>query len=81
MIENPNFEQNYWSIRSENIYKIAHDSITLTKWLIFHDRFFYDNINYFALMGSVCKHLNEISKRWILRRSKRSSIENSSNWK
>ena len=33
------------------------------KWLIFYDKSFYDNMNYIDLMGSVCKHLNEISQR------------------
>ena len=74
MLENPNFEQNYWSITAEGFYKIGHDSIRLMKWICFCDRSFCENINYFDLMASVCKHLNEISKRRILRRSKGSSI-------
>ena len=60
MLENPNFEQNYWSITAEGIYKIGHDSIRLMKWICYYDRFYYENINYYDLMGSICKHLNEI---------------------
>ena len=63
MSENPNFEQNYWSRTAEGFYKIGHDSIRLMKWLVYYDRSYYDNMNYFDLMGSICKYLNEISKR------------------
>ena len=63
MIENPDFEQNYWSRTAEGIYKIGHDSIGLMKWLIYYDRSYHDHMNYFDLMGSICKYLiiNEIS--------------------
>ena len=74
MLENPNFEQNRYSITSTGIYKIGHDCIRLMKWICYYDRSYYENINYYDMMGSVCKHLNEISQRCILRRSKRSSI-------
>ena len=57
MSENPDFDQNYWSRTAEGIYKVGHDSIRLKKWLIYYDRSFYDNMNYFDLMGSICKHL------------------------
>ena len=40
MLENPDSEQDYWSKTAEGIYKIGHDSIRLTKWLIFYYRFF-----------------------------------------
>ena len=63
MLEHPNFEQNKYSITSTGIYKIGHDSIRLMKWICYYDRSFYENINYYDLMCSVCKHLNEISKR------------------
>ena len=63
MLENPNFEQNKYSITSTGIYKIGHDCIRLMKWICYHDRSYYENINYYDLMGSICKHLNEISKR------------------
>ena len=33
MLLNPNFEQNHYSITSTGIYKIAHDSIRLMKWM------------------------------------------------
>ena len=52
--ENPDFEQNYWSRTAEGNYKIGHDSFRLMKRLIFYDRSFYDNMNYFDLMGSIC---------------------------
>ena len=54
MLENPDFEQDYWSRTAEGIYKIGHDSIRIMKWLIFYDRSYYDNMNYFDLMGSLC---------------------------
>ena len=63
MLRNPNFEQNYWSRTAKGIYKIGHDSIRLVKWICYYDRSHYVKINYYDLMGSVCKHLNEISKR------------------
>ena len=63
MIKNPDFEQNKYSLTSTGIYKIGHDSIRLMKWICYFDRSYYENINYYDLMGSVCNHLNEISKR------------------
>ena len=63
MLENPNFEQNKYSITSKGIYKNGHDSIRLMKWICYYDRSYYENINYYDLMGSLCYHLNEISKR------------------
>ena len=63
MLESPNFEQNQYSRTAEGIYKIAHDSIRLMKWICYYDRSYYENINYYDLLGSVCKQLNEISKR------------------
>ena len=32
MIENPDFEQNFWSRTATGIYKIGHDNIRLMKW-------------------------------------------------
>ena len=62
MIKNPNFEQNYWSRTAAGIYKIGHDSIRLMKWICYHDRSYYENINYFDLMGSICEFLkNDIT--------------------
>ena len=63
MLESPNFGQNYWSRTAIGIFKIGHDSIRLMKWICYYDGSYYENINYFILMGSFCKHLNEISKR------------------
>ena len=63
MLLNPNFEQNRYSITSKGIYKIGHDSIRLMKWICYYDRSYYENINYYDLMASIFKHLNEISKR------------------
>ena len=63
MIKNSDFEQNYWSRTARGVYKIGHDSIRLMKWICYYDRSFYENVNYFDLMASVCKYLNEISKR------------------
>ena len=63
MLLNPNFEQNYWSRTAIGIYKIGHDSIRLMKWICYYDRSYYENINYYDLMGSICNLLNEISKR------------------
>ena len=60
MLEFPDFEENKYSITSTGNYRIAHDSIRLLKWFCYHDRSFYENINYYGLMGSICKHLNEI---------------------
>ena len=62
MIKNPSFEQNYWSRTAKGIYKIGHDSIRLVKWICYYDRSYYENINYFDMMGSICKYLkNDIT--------------------
>ena len=74
MIEYPDFEQDYWSRTAEGIYKNGHDSIRLMKWICYYDRSYDGNMKYYDLMGSVLKSLNEISQRWIFRRSERSSI-------
>ena len=63
MLLNPHFEQNYWSRTATGIYKIGHDSIQLMKWICFYDRSYYENINFYELMGSILSCLNEISKR------------------
>ena len=63
MLENPYFEQNYWSRTAKGIYKIGHDSIRIMKFICYYDRSYYENMNYYDLMGSLCNHLNEISKR------------------
>ena len=58
LLKNPNFEQNYWSRKASGIYKIGHESIRLMKWICFYDRSYYENINYYDLMGSICEFLN-----------------------
>ena len=63
MIKNSDFEQNYWSRTAQGVYKIGHDSIRLMKWICYYDRSYYENNNYYDLMGCLCNHLNEISKR------------------
>ena len=63
MLENPDFEQNYWSRTATGIYKISHDSIRLMKWICYYDRSYYENINYYDLMASILTCLNEKSKR------------------
>ena len=62
MLLNPNFEQNHWLTTAIGIYKIGHDSIRLMKWICYYDRSYYENINYFDLMGSICEFLkNDIT--------------------
>ena len=47
MLENRNFEQNYYSRTSRGVYKIGHESFRLLKKLIYYDRPFSDNLNYY----------------------------------
>ena len=61
MLEYPGFEQDYWSRTAIGIYIIGHDSLRLMNCLAYYDRSYYENINYFDLMGSVLNCLNEIS--------------------
>ena len=56
LLKTPDFEQDYWSQTAQGVYKIGHDSIRLMKWICFYNRSYYENINYFDLMASVCKH-------------------------
>ena len=63
MFKNTNFEQNKYSLTSSGLYKIAHDSIRLMKWICFYDRSYYENINYYDMMASILPCLDEISKR------------------
>ena len=60
MLENPVFEQDYFSRTALGINKIEHDSIRILKWLAYYDRY-YVNINFHDLIGSVLKNLNEVS--------------------
>ena len=63
MLKNPNFEQNKYSITSTGNYKIGYDSIRLMKRICYYDRSYYEIINYYDLMGGICKQINETSKR------------------
>ena len=56
MLKNPDFEQNKYSITSTGIYKIALDSIRIMKWICSYDRSYYENINYYDMMGSICRY-------------------------
>ena len=53
MLKNPDLEQKYWSRTAAGIYKIGHDSIKLMKWICYYDRSYYENVNYFDMMGSI----------------------------
>ena len=61
LLKNSDFEQNHWSRTAEGIYKIGHDSIRLMKWICYYDRSYYENINYYDLMGSICRYIIEIT--------------------
>ena len=61
LIKNPNFEQNYWSRTAKGIYKIGHDSNRLMKWVCYYDRSYYENINYYDLIVSICRYNIDIS--------------------
>ena len=61
MLLNPNFEQSKYSVTSTGIYKIGHDSIRLMKWICYYDRSYYENINYYNLMASICRYNIDIS--------------------
>ena len=56
MIENPYFEEDCFSRTAEGTYKTGQNSIRLMEWLIYYDRSYYNNLNYFDLMGSICKY-------------------------
>ena len=59
MLENSDFEQNYWSKTATGVYEIGYDSIRLRKWICYYDRSYYENINYYDFLGSVFKSLKE----------------------
>ena len=61
MLKNADFEQNYWSRTARGIYKIGYDSIRLMKWICYYDRSYYENINYYDLMGSICRYFIDIT--------------------
>ena len=51
MLENTDFDQDYWSRTAIGIFKNGHDSIRFMKWLFYYDRSCYDNLNYFDSKG------------------------------
>ena len=61
LLKNPDFEQDYWSRTAQGVYKIAPDSFRLMKWICYYDRSYYENINYYDLMGSVCIYIIEVT--------------------
>ena len=63
MLENPDFKQEYWSRTAGGVHKVGHDGIRLMKWLVYIDESFFANINYYDLLGSILKCLNETSQR------------------
>ena len=44
ILENPDFEQEFYSRTAIGIYKNGNDSIRLIDWLAFYDRFYYETI-------------------------------------
>ena len=61
MLEKSDFQQNYWSRTATGIYKIGHDCVRLMKFICFYDRSYYENINYYDMMASVCRYIIEIT--------------------
>ena len=59
MLQNPVFEKDHYSRTTQSIQKIGHESFRLMKWLIYYDRAYYDNINYYDLLGSIVKSIIE----------------------
>ena len=45
ILQNPDFEQDYWSRTATGIYEIGHDSFRLTKWICYYDRSYYEIVN------------------------------------
>ena len=60
-LENSDFEQDYYSRTATSIYKIGRDSIRIMKRLAYYDSSYYQNINYYDLMRSILKCINENS--------------------
>ena len=59
-LENYNFEPDYYSRTAIGVYKMAHDSLRLMKWLAYYDRSYHEKISNYDLMGSFSKDLYEI---------------------
>ena len=51
---NPDFEKSYWPKTAIGTYKIGHDCVRLMRWICYYDRSYYENINYYDMMGSIC---------------------------
>ena len=51
MLKNSDFEQSYWSRTAKGIYMNGHDSIRLMNWICYFDRSYYENINFYQLLG------------------------------
>ena len=61
MLENPDFEQDYYCRAAEGFFEIGHDINGLVKWLAYYDRSYYEKLKFYDLVGSVLKFLIEIS--------------------
>ena len=61
LLDAPSFEQNHYSKTSTSLHKTADDSVRIMKWICYYDRSYYENINYYDLMGSILSCSNEIS--------------------
>ena len=61
LLKNSGFEQDYWSRTATGIYKIGHDSIRLRKWICYYNRSYYENINCYDFMGSICRYNIDIT--------------------
>ena len=54
------FEQDCFSRTAVGLFKIGHDSFLLMNWMAWYDKY-YEIVNYFDLMASVLKYLNDIT--------------------
>ena len=61
MNENLGFEQDYYSRTATGNFKLGHDSVRLMRRLVYYDRSYYENKNYYDQIGSVLKCVKEIS--------------------
>ena len=55
MLENPNFEQDFWSRTAISVNKTGHDSMILMKRICYYDQFYYETDYTYDLMGSIIK--------------------------
>ena len=61
ILENPGFEQKYYSRTSTGLYTIGYDSIRLLNWLAYYDRSNFENKIFYDLIASVLSCLTKIS--------------------